>query len=45
MLFHNLNNILYIELPEDLFLKELYKRFSKDLSENQPVGVIKTFRP
>lgn len=41
MLFHNLN-ILCIELPKDCFLKELCKRFSKDLLENQLTGVIKT---
>lgn len=44
MLFYNLN-ILYIELPKDCFLKELCKRFSKGLLENQVTGIIKIFRP
>lgn len=45
MLSHNINNILYIDLPEDCFLKELCTRFLEDLSEKLGTCFIETFRP
>lgn len=45
MLFHVINNILYTALAEDRFLKELCRRFSKDLFKNQPMTIVETFRP